>query len=276
MTGSVGADARDNALVSVRSADGTTIALEQVSSGGPHLLMVAGATNDRRAWAGVAGLLPQHFSCWLMDRRGKGDSTDTEPYGLDREYEDVAAAVSRFDQPVFLAAHSSGAICALGAVAGGLPLAGLVLYEPPWPVEGPNPGVDCLDQIERRIAYGDPEAALELALRVLVGASSKVIADVRASPIWAVRTSLVHTWPREVREIERLPRDLGMLGGISVPTLFLRGEVTAPWLARSTAALADAIASSSVVELAGQGHAALALAPHLVADAIRSWASPAS
>ena len=250
------------------------IALEQVSSCGQPFLMVAGATNDRNAWAGVATQLSDQFSCWLMDRRGKGDSTDTEPYGLDREYEDIAAAVASFDEPVLLGAHSSGAICALGAALNRLPLRGLVLYEPPWPVEGPNPGVDRLDQIERRIAHGDPEAALEMALRLLVGASSQAIDEIRATPIWEVRTSLVHTWPREVREIERLPRDLDPLEAIAVPTLLLRGEVTSPWLARATVAIADAIPSSAVVELAGQGHAALAFAPHLVADAIRSWVDP--
>ena len=68
----------------VRSADGTSIALERVTEG-------------RRCWsrfradptAGargrpIAALLEGTHSCWLMDRRGKGDSGDTAPYGLER------------------------------------------------------------------------------------------------------------------------------------------------------------------------------------------------
>ncbi|MDQ4032139.1 MAG: hypothetical protein M3332_07700 [Actinomycetota bacterium] len=113
---------------------------------------------------------------------------------------------------------------------------------------------------------------MRLALRVLVGAGTQAIDDLRATLLWKVRASLVHTWPREVREIERLPMHLDFLGDVTVPTLLLRGEVTSPRLARTTAAVAAAIPGSVVVELAGQGHSALALAPHLVADAIRSWA----
>ncbi len=154
-------------------------------------------------------------------------------------------------------------------------LRGLVLYEPPWPVEGPNPGVDKLDEIEQLVAHGDREAALDLALRVLVEVGPQAIDDLRATPLWQIRASLVHTWPREVRDIERLPRQLDALGAIDVPTLLLRGDVTAPWLARTTTAVAAAIRDSVVVDLPGQGHGALALAPQLVADAIRAWAMPA-
>jgi len=257
----------------VRSADGTRIAIERVSRGGPALVMVPGATNPRGAWAGVAHRLADSFSCWLMDRRGKGDSTDTQPYALEREYEDVAAVVASVEQPVTLAAHSSGAICALGAALGGLSLGGLVLYEPPWPVRGPNPGVARLDEVEEHIRRGDRDGALELALRVLVGYTSEAVAELRRTPLWHVRSALAHTWPREVRALERLPRAVDVLTAIAVPTLLLRGELTSPALSDATAAIAATIPSATAVELPGQGHAALALAPHLVADAIRSWSA---
>lgn len=55
------------------------------------MVMVPGATNPRGAWAGVTRRLADSFSCWLMDRRGKGCSIHTEPYALEREYEDIAA-----------------------------------------------------------------------------------------------------------------------------------------------------------------------------------------
>ena len=257
----------------VRSADGTRIAIERVSRGGPALVMVPGATNPRGAWAGVARRLADSFSCWLMDRRGKGDSTDTEPYALEREYEDIAAVVASVERPVTLAAHSSGAICALGAALGGVSLTGLVLYEPPWPVRGSNPGVARLDEVDEHLRRGDRDGALELALGVLVGYTAEAVAELRRTPNWHVRTALVHTWPREVRALERLPRAVDVLTAIAVPTLLLCGELTSPALSDATAAIAATIPSATAVELPGQGHAALALAPHLVADAIRSWSA---
>jgi pimeloyl-ACP methyl ester carboxylesterase len=36
-------------------------------------------------------LLSQHFSVFHYDRRGRGDSTDTQAYALDREIEDIEA-----------------------------------------------------------------------------------------------------------------------------------------------------------------------------------------
>ena len=63
-----------------------------------------------------------------MDRRGKGDSGDTEDptaYSFEREYEDLAAVVGSFSSPVSVAGHSSGATCALGAAVHGVPVASL-------------------------------------------------------------------------------------------------------------------------------------------------------
>ena len=44
-----------------------------------------------------------------MDRRGRGASGDTQPYAIEREYEDVAAVVDAIDQPVSLLGHSTAA-----------------------------------------------------------------------------------------------------------------------------------------------------------------------
>ena len=58
-----------------------------------------------------------------------------------------------------LAAHSSGALCLLGAAARGLPAPALVIYEPPWPLPGRADPSDALDAMEVRLAAGDPEGA---------------------------------------------------------------------------------------------------------------------
>ncbi len=38
-------------------------------------------------------LLSQHLTVFHYDRRGRGDSTDTQPYVVDREIEDIEALI---------------------------------------------------------------------------------------------------------------------------------------------------------------------------------------
>src|SRR5215218_4246459 len=191
----------------VTSVDGTSIALERVTEGPAVLVTVPGGPNGRRAWTAVAALLEGTHSCWLMDRRGKGDSGDTAPYSLEREYEDVAAAANSFDAPVAVAGHSTGAVCALGAAARGADLAGLILYEPPWPHEGWEPPTAHADEMDELIAAGQAERALERGLAV-VGLPAAAVEAMRGGPGWAERVALVHTWPREIRELALLSPDL--------------------------------------------------------------------
>ncbi len=98
----------------IRSKDGTQIAFA-ASGDGPALLLVHGAVADRNRWGPVLAPLERHFTVYAMDRRGRGGSGDTEPYALEREFEDVAAVIDSLPAPVNVLAHSLGAACALEA-----------------------------------------------------------------------------------------------------------------------------------------------------------------
>lgn len=79
----------------IQSADGTTIAFDQVGRG-PALILVGGtfeqrAMDSETARLAALPLLLQHFTVFHYDRRGRGDSTDTQPYALEREIEDIEA-----------------------------------------------------------------------------------------------------------------------------------------------------------------------------------------
>jgi pimeloyl-ACP methyl ester carboxylesterase len=224
---------------------------------------------------GRCGVLQGTYSCWLMDRRGKGDSGDTGSYSLQREYEDVAAAADSFDGPVTVAGHSTGAICVLGAATRGAQLAGLILYEPPWPYEGWQSPTAHADEMDELIAEGKPEHALERGLQV-VGLPPAAIEAMRGGPGWAERVALVHTWPREIREVARLSPDLTPMRTIVAPVLLIDGEMSPPHHRNATSAIAAALPASTVAELPGQSHTALGTAPHVVADAIRSFRAATS
>jgi pimeloyl-ACP methyl ester carboxylesterase len=259
----------------VTSADGTSIALERVTEGPAVLVTVPGGPNGRRAWTAVASLLEGTHSCWLMDRRGKGESGDTAPYSLEREYEDVEAAANSFDAPIVVVGHSTGAVCALGAAARGARISGLVLYEPPWPTDGGHPPTAHADEMDELIAAGQPERALQRGLEE-VGLPASAIEAMRGGPGWADRVALVHTWPREIREIALLSPDLTALQRIVFPVLLLDGTVSPAHHRRATAAIAAALTDPTVTELPGQGHTALVTAPRLLADAIRTFQASAA
>lgn len=262
----------ENTVRRVISVNGTEIVLEQVTHGPNNLVLLSGGPTRRTSWAPAAALLDGRFSCWLMDRRGKGDSGDTAPYSFDREYDDLAAVAASFDQPISMGGHSSGALCVLGAALRGVPAAPLILYEPPWPLDDDHTPVTVVEAIEAQIAAGNRDHALDIAFLELVGMPPAAIEAIRPSPFWGEFRALVHTWPREMREIAGGAWDTTPLTAITTPTLLLDGALSHPRSRRSTAAIAAALPSSQVTELPGQGHGALRAAPDLIAAAIHKYA----
>ncbi len=76
----------------VQSADETTIAYEHAGAG-PALILVGGAFSTRQSGYALRDLLVSSFDVYVYDRRGRGGSTDTVPYAVERELEDLAALI---------------------------------------------------------------------------------------------------------------------------------------------------------------------------------------
>jgi pimeloyl-ACP methyl ester carboxylesterase len=101
-------------MKTVKSKDGTTIAFDQIGSG-PTVILVDSALADRTICAKLASLLAKDFTVINYDRRGRGDSTDTQPYAIEREIEDIEALINETGGAAFLFGSSSGAVLALHA-----------------------------------------------------------------------------------------------------------------------------------------------------------------
>ncbi len=121
----------------VRSTDGTSIAYERRGRG-PVLVLVdsAGGYRDFNAQTSLAEALADRFTVVSYDRRGRGRSTDTRPYAVRREVEDLAAVIDAViaaagTTTVFAHGASSGALLCLQAAATGVPVRRLSLWEPP-------------------------------------------------------------------------------------------------------------------------------------------------
>ena len=96
------------------SRDGTPIAYWR-SGEGPPLVLVHGTAADHNRWAPVLPAFEQRFTVCAVDRRGRGGSSDSDDYSVEREFEDLAVVVDSLEEPVSLLGHSYGALCALEA-----------------------------------------------------------------------------------------------------------------------------------------------------------------
>lgn len=98
----------------VVSRDGSKIAFDR-SGEGPPAVLVGGAFNTRSFGpnGGLAALLADHFTVINYDRRGRGDSGDTQPYAVEREVEDIEALIEAVGGSAYVYGISSGAALAL-------------------------------------------------------------------------------------------------------------------------------------------------------------------
>ena len=114
------------------SDDGTTIAYEAEGSG-PLVVVVGGAFNDRRTWAGLAAALAeQGFTAVSYDRRGRGDSGDAAAGALRRRGARGRRPGRRRGsgrRPGSGGALSSGGARARTAAQPGVPFSHLVTHE---------------------------------------------------------------------------------------------------------------------------------------------------
>ena len=77
----------------VTSKDGTPITYDRQGRG-PAIILVGGAFVDRSENAPLATDLAERFTVYNYDRRGRGQSGDTQPYAVDREIEDLQALIA--------------------------------------------------------------------------------------------------------------------------------------------------------------------------------------
>jgi pimeloyl-ACP methyl ester carboxylesterase len=255
-------------LETVTSADGTPIAFERVG-GGPPVILVGGAFNDRSTVAGLAAVLAPYVTAVTYDRRGRSDSgtsvdsensTDSASCAVEREIEDLAAVIGQTGGRASVFGHSSGAVLALEAASRGLDIGKLALYEPSYVVEGtrPRPGNDLYERLRALVAAGDRDQAATLFLTEAVGLPPEVTGGMRASEMWGWFTRLAHTLPYDVAVSgPGMVLPTGRLASITVPTLAIGGSQSPEWLPAAARAVADAIPGARYVTLDGQDHGVL-------------------
>lgn len=256
---------------STHSADGTRIGFRRLGHG-PVVVFVHGSVSTHTDWMPVARLLSDRFTCLVMDRRGRAKSGEgVGPYSIERENEDIEAVLAvgnaETGAEASLAAHSYGAICALGA-AMRYPVRRLVLYEPPLPVGGLIAGEN-LPPYVAAIEEGDLDKALDWGLARFPRMPAKSIALLRTSKAWPNLRTLAQSWIRELVEMDAQSPDVERFRALACPSLLLAGSMSPehPML-DAARALAGVLPGVRFEWLEGQGHGAMRAAPTVVARLI--------
>lgn len=257
----------------VTSKDGTTIAFDR-SGTGPALILVGGMLEQRAMDSETAQLaalpfLTQHFSVFHYDRRGRGDSTDTQPFAVEREIEDIEALIDEAGGEAFVFGISSGGALAFeAALALGGKVKKLAIYEAPYNDDAAarQAWKAFRKQLKELLAADRRGDAVALFI-MLVGATADQIEGIRQYPMWPMWEAVAPTIAYDAAALgEDASVPTGKAASLAVPALIMDGGASYPFMHITATALANAIPNAQHRTLEGQTHevAAEAIAPVLV------------
>jgi len=249
-------------MKTVTSKDGTTIAFDQSGTGQP-LIMIPGAFGYSKFPGSLelAALLSSDFTFINYDRRGRGESGDTQPYAVAREIEDIEALIDAVGGSAFLGGMSSGAILALEA-ANQFPgkVKKLALYEPPFIINDSRPPLpsDFVQQLKDAVTAGRPGDAIDIIMTHALRIPAEQLAPMRHDPLWPemikVAPTLVYdgTIQADFMAGKPLPRDRWT--HVNFPTLVMNGETSDQFFKDGAQALVDLLPNAQHRIVEGQNH----------------------
>ncbi len=272
-------------MKTVTSKDGTRIAYDQYGEGEP-LILVTGALGVRTQSpeGQLAGILDKDFAVIDYDRRGRGDSTDTQPYAVEREIEDIDALINGVGGTAYLYGMSSGAILALEAAA---KLANkvkkLAMYEPPFIIDDSRPPLptDYVQQLNKATAEGRRSDAVEIFMTKAMLIPAEFVQMMKNAPMaetfsegvkppeWSDMEKVAHTLAYDGTIVQDYlagkPLPKGQWSAYKALGLVIVGENSEPFFHDAAKSLVDDMPNVKVRVLEGQDHAVspAALAPVL-------------
>jgi pimeloyl-ACP methyl ester carboxylesterase len=262
----------------VRSKDGTTIAYE-VSGKGQPLILVDAALADRRGSAKLAQALKQFFTVINYDRRGRGKSTDTLPYAIEREVEDIEALVDASGGSAYLFGSSSGSVLALEATNKlANKVKGLFMYEPPFIVDESFPAMpdNFLEQVQSLLDVNRQSDAVKLFFHKGMGIPSIFVTLMRwLMPDWSKMVQVAHTIPYDLRVLagtqtgKSLPEKRWI--NSTAPILVMVGSKSEEFFHNGAKALATMLPNTEYRSLQGRDHSAVMMAAQALAAEVKQF-----
>ena len=245
----------------VTSKDGTQIAYETMGSG-PALILVDGAMcfRDSGPSRPLAEVLKDSFTVHIYDRRGRGESGDTQPYAVEREIEDLSAILEAAGGSAYVYGCSSGGALGLGMANAYAGVRKLIVYEAPFIVDSsrdPLPS-DAASTTHALVAEGRRDEAVKRFMKfVQVPAFGVFMMRVMMGKVWRKLTGIAHTLPYDYEIVgpyqQGKPLPAGEWRGIKVPALIADGGKSPAWMRNSQRALAKHL-GAEYRTLDGQTH----------------------
>jgi pimeloyl-ACP methyl ester carboxylesterase len=260
------------------SKDGTIIAYEQTGKG-PTVILVAAALADRGGARRLAAHLAECFTVINYDRRGRGKSTDTQPYAVEREVEDVEALVAASGGPTFLFGSSSGSVLALdAATALGSRIKRVFIYEPPFIVDNSRPPMpdDLITEVTALTSAGRRNDAVKLFFAKGMGIPDPAVDLMRLfMPGWSKMAGMAHTVRYDLTILEGTqtgkPLPAGRWAADTAPTLVAVGSRSEAFFHLGAQALAGMLPNARYNSLEGLDHSAVLFAPTGLAAAAQRF-----
>ena len=250
------------------SGDGTELSVRQTGDGDP-LVLVHGSLDGIGAFSLVELRLAEEHSVWVYDRRGRGGSGDSAEYALDREIDDLSAVATATGGVPHVVAHSYGAVIALQAALGGVPMRSLVVYEPP--INGETIDPQQVADIQLSVDEGRIDDAIRDMATRLAGLTDDELAIAMKVP--PIKKSLREGAKVVGREIEAIRGcDWSALPVADVPTLIVRGERSDAAVYPTNDQASRIVARGEITTLAGQGHLGHVFAPSDFATTVLEFA----
>ena len=239
------------------SKDGTEIAYEKTGKG-PALILVDGALCYRSfgPMPGLARLLAPHFTVTTYDRRGRGESSNSKPFALEHEVEDLGALIDEAGGAAFVYGISSGACLALEtAIRLGKKVRKLAMYEPPY-YSGNGARRAWLDyrtQLAHLLSTGRRGDAIILFMQ-FVGTPSDQVEGMRQAPMWPMFEAVAPTLAYDAAAMgEDRSAPVERATVVKVPTLVMNGTAI-PFMRDTAVTLSKAIPHARQRTLDGQTH----------------------
>ena len=245
------------------SKDGTKIAFDRIGSG-PAVILVNGAMSYRRAFdttlEELAQLLSKDFTVYDYDRRGRGESGNTEPFTKVREIEDIQALMEDAGGESMLVGFSSGGAVTLETAAVTPGVTKAFVYEVPFIVDGSRQPLDDYEgHSTKLVTEGKLDELIEYFITVVAGIPREFVGGIKQDKaMWermrAIAPTILHDAAFMSEFMKGKPLPAGYWSKVKVPVLVGDGGASPAWLRNAAQALAEALPNASRETFEGQTH----------------------